>query len=242
MYAIRSYYDADGIDTYTFSIPLSAAAGTTAGTKTIKAGILYNGSTTPDTTINIGIVVLDKVPEIDTSTPDGKPVLKLYDFASIERVAVGKEFLVSFRVKNIGNTQANNIIISPEVSAETFLSTTIKTDEEIAVLSTSDVNIVNLYLKASTQLKTGIYPLKINYTYFDGKNESTTGSQIINVSVENSGKSTAFLLETAGIPEKIGKPSLSTTLNLSLKNTLGVTAKNVRITSYNVCYTKLLRS
>lgn len=183
----------------------------------------------------------DDLPDDDSPDPVDvtKPVLALSNFSSTPvTVTAGTNFTVKLDVTNNGSSAAKFIsIMADNLDSEGFVSSTIDPVKYITTIYNPFKQSVTLDLKTSASMVTGVYPLNISCKYSDVNNAEYSTTSKIFISVVNNtkpaedekAKSASFIVKSASIPEKIGKPSLTTNLSVSLSNITGNKATDVRV-------------
>lgn len=200
------------------------ASGTKELTLTLryfKGSVEYNNSTT----ISINTLELTD-PEPPADPEYAAPVLTLSNFSlSSEEVEAGSTFTVlySTNFQNFYNYADGTITVSGDGFSLSGVNA------EVPIIGTQYLSVY-----ADKSLQSGRYPLKITASYTDTKGESHSCERTINVNIIGADGNTgdgfaSFTMTSASIPEKTGKPNLSTNLTARFTNTSQVTAKDVSV-------------
>lgn len=157
----------------------------------------------------------------------------------IPEVNAGGTLTVKFKMNNIGQYTANDIVITPDIAAINNKgaqvsggdilepSTTLGSKKIIAIQKDESEDVVFTF-KVKDTTKTGTYPLVLNYTYKNPSRDSYQGTETVYFKVTGNQKKPKLSLENVKTPSNI-KADSSFNLSFDVVNSGSNEAKDLKV-------------
>ncbi len=160
------------------------------------------------------------------------PVIEISDNIGVPVLPAGKNIGFTLPIANISMYSALDVKISLDVNgplSEYITFNELKPVKKLAYISPRRTEAVSFNVYVSKVIEPGIYPITINYSYYNVANKLFSSSETINIKVENVyTKPNLKVKEAKFVPEKI-KVGEEVKLVLNIANEGSCEAKDVKV-------------
>lgn len=152
--------------------------------------------------------------------------------SSIPQGHAGSTITIPITIRNKSAYSARNVVITPEFIAEdnpfTFNDLSFsQTIDKIEGKSSRSINIKLAIAPGATEKN---YPIKLNYTYTNGWDDSGSSSELIYVRVINKNVPPRIIINKVDISPESVNPGDEVTVGLNIENKGSIDAKDVKFT------------
>ncbi len=170
---------------------------------------------------------------VSNKTDSPRVVVKDVEFTPDKYVNAGDEVLVGFRLKNEGQNTAKDIKISLDgLSSEGFFLSNGLNNKIVAELGRRQTVYVYFELKSSDKIKSGSYPLEMNLSYKDEKDEEFEYKDVskffLNINSDKN-RNSNLIMENIKYPEGPIGQNKEVDISFNIRNQGQTDAENIII-------------
>lgn len=170
---------------------------------------------------------------VSNKTDSPRVVVKNVEFTPDKYVNAGDDVLVGFRLKNEGQNTAKDIKISLDgLSSEGFFLSNGLNNKIVAELGRRQTVYVYFELKSSDKIKSGSYPLEMNLSYKDEKDEEFEYKDVskffLNINSDKN-RNSNLIMENIKYPEGPIGQNKEVDISFNIRNQGQTDAENIII-------------
>lgn len=170
---------------------------------------------------------------VSNKTDSPRVVVKNVEFTPDKYVNAGDDVLVGFRLKNEGQNTAKDIKISLDgLSSEGFFLSNGLNNKIVAELGRRQTVYVYFELKSSDKIKSGSYPLEMNLSYKDEKDEEFEYKDVskffLNINSDKN-RNSNLIMENIKYPEGPIAQNKEVDISFNIRNQGQTDAENIII-------------
>ena len=167
-----------------------------------------------------------------TPIPVGPPIIRLLDPTQISMNAGAKK-IVPISLRNAGLYRATNLIVTARAEQQAPFTVEIKSDQDIRSLQRGSTEILNLEFSVDSNATQGTYQVTLEYSYHNDARESFTGSDTINVRIDNETISPVIIISEYDVSSRKIESGSTFSVQGRLVNVTNQNATNIQVSVEN---------